>query len=137
MVHHKWKLRPRSPRAYALLKRRAKLDHICPKCKNEWDEKTRKCNGPCRDKYKLRYLKRATEGSHSSKEWMAILIRYSHQCAQCGSLNKITKDHIIPISKGGTNYAYNLQPLCHSCNAIKGNRSSTRLMPFQLSQRFR
>lgn len=33
-----------------------------------------------------------------------------------------TKDHIVPISRGGTNEPGNLQPACRECNASKHNR---------------
>jgi 5-methylcytosine-specific restriction endonuclease McrA len=47
-------------------------------------------------------------------------------CQMCGKeLTKetVTIDHILPVSKGGTNTIENLQPLCRSCNGKKGNRS--------------
>lgn len=33
----------------------------------------------------------------------------------------MTMDHIIPSSKGGTNYLDNLQPLCYPCNILKSD----------------
>lgn len=30
-------------------------------------------------------------------------------------------DHVIPITKGGTNWPANLKPICRSCNAKKSN----------------
>jgi 5-methylcytosine-specific restriction endonuclease McrA len=46
-------------------------------------------------------------------------------CQLCGKIldeSTTTIDHVIPVSKGGTNVIENLQPLCRNCNAKKGNR---------------
>lgn len=34
---------------------------------------------------------------------------------------RMTLDHIIPKSRGGQNWTYNLQVACHECNSKKGN----------------
>lgn len=62
----------------------------------------------------------------TSKEWLDILEEYNYKCAYCDVEfeveNMPTKDHIIPISKGGHNIKENIVPACRSCNAKKHNK---------------
>jgi 5-methylcytosine-specific restriction endonuclease McrA len=32
---------------------------------------------------------------------------------------KLTEDHVVPLSYGGTDFVENIQPLCGSCNSKK------------------
>lgn len=57
--------------------------------------------------------------SHTSGEWELLKTQYGFMCAACGKSKNLTKDHIIPISKGGTDKIENIQPLCQSCNSKK------------------
>ena len=43
------------------------------------------------------------------------------RCAKCGSREKLEYDHIVPISKGGSNTARNIELLCEKCNRSKSN----------------
>ena len=46
-------------------------------------------------------------------------------CVACGSTERITIDHIIPIARGGAHSIGNLQPLCKSCNSSKIDKTMT------------
>lgn len=62
----------------------------------------------------------------TAQEWVDILKEYKFKCAYCGKeftlFDKATKDHVIPISKGGNNTKENVVPACQSCNSKKGDR---------------
>jgi len=50
------------------------------------------------------------------------------RCIMCGKKEpeiKLSIDHIIPLSKRGTNDMANIQPLCRSCNSRKNNKVIT------------
>lgn len=60
------------------------------------------------------------EGSHTLKEWLLLKKQYGNMCVYCQKTEvKLTQDHIIPLSKGGSDYIENMQPLCFSCNSSK------------------
>jgi hypothetical protein len=48
-------------------------------------------------------------------------------CCYCGDLivfsAKMTKEHIVPLSKGGNNRAENKTHCCKTCNGMRGNLS--------------
>jgi 5-methylcytosine-specific restriction endonuclease McrA len=76
------------------------------------------------EKARRRTLMAGASGSHAKAEAKAILTAQKHLCANpyCRSfLAKGNKhlDHIMPLSRGGSNYASNLQWLCVSCNTGK------------------
>ena len=76
-----------------------------------------KCN-------KRRALKMNAAGSHTLADWLEILKAANGECQMCmGTGIKLTKYHIIPLSKGGTYDRGNLQTLCQPCNSSKGNRT--------------
>jgi len=79
---------------------------------------------------KRRCAERFVEGYFTKEEWEEKKRTSFFKCVLCGEseLNvKLTIDHIIPISRGGTNYISNIQPLCGSCNSKKHNKLPTKL----------
>lgn len=50
------------------------------------------------------------------------LAYYGHRCWMCGSPERITVDHVKPLSKGGAHMLCNLRPACDDCNTRKGAR---------------
>lgn len=50
-----------------------------------------------------------------------IIVRYGSNCVSCGIIAD-SIDHVVPISKGGTNDIENLRPMCRSCNSRKKDR---------------
>lgn len=44
------------------------------------------------------------------------------KCVDCGSRENLEYDHIVPVSRGGSNTARNVELLCEVCNREKGNR---------------
>ena len=75
---------------------------------------------------------KGAEGSCSAAEWQEILDFYGNKCLRCEKLAAdctLTQDHVIPVSKGGSHWPENLQPLCRPCNSAKGARNSTDYRP--------
>lgn len=62
-------------------------------------------------------------GTHTTREWLQLVLYCEERCVSCGLQGlKLTKDHIIPVSLGGSDRIDNLQPLCQPCNSAKHNK---------------
>lgn len=61
----------------------------------------------------------ANGGSHTQAEWNALCLKHGNRCLCCGEQKPLTKDHVVPVTKGGTDDITNLQPLCRRCNSHK------------------
>lgn len=66
-------------------------------------------------------------GSHTYNDIENILIFQKNKCVICkvSIKKKYHVDHVIPLSRGGSNDKDNIQLLCPSCNMSKGAKEQT------------
>ena len=65
-------------------------------------------------------------GSFTEIEFWVVCINQGWRCTGCDcSINKktATRDHIVPLSKGGSDFIKNIQAMCLRCNCRKGTRN--------------
>lgn len=77
-------------------------------------------------------LRRAVRARSDRADSREVFERDGWRCQLCGRRVRLTKgpraarravvDHIVPLSRGGTDTYDNVQAACHACNAAKSAR---------------
>ena len=94
----------------------------CKECYNI----SRKINKKKLSKF-LNNIKHRTgeENGYSFKDWKDTVLYFRGECAYCGRKQsrsvKFTRDHVVPVSKGGLTVKRNIVPACERCNSSKSN----------------
>ena len=70
------------------------------------------------DQADLDALRAAARRKHGA----AVRERDSHKCVYCDAVEDLTLDHVVPLSRGGSNEVGNLVTACRTCNSSKGAR---------------
>ena len=65
------------------------------------------------------------ENEYSFEDWKDAMLYFRGRCAFCGRKQsrsvKLTRDHVIPVSKGGKTIRENIISACKRCNSSKSD----------------
>ena len=67
------------------------------------------------------YNRRARLGDLTAAQWQGILEYFNFKCAYCDSTERLSMEHIQPVSKGGALTKTNIIVACQHCNSSRGN----------------
>ena len=74
----------------------------------------------------------------SKKQKLDVYERDGYKCQLCGrdmdytaEYSSFSVDHIMPLSRGGTNESDNLQTCCKSCNSRKGTKTTEEYIQYK------
>lgn len=76
-------------------------------------------------KYQTQYEKRRARKNNSpfndftGDDWLSCLKAFDNSCAYCGAVGDLERDHVIPMSNGGSHTKSNVVPCCVTCNRRK------------------
>ena len=81
---------------------------------------------------RLRLVRLKAGGKYSHQDARKLIVAAGNKCPECEhemlpwiTGRYPTVDHIVPVSKGGSNDISNLRVICNRCNAKRGNRCQT------------
>jgi 5-methylcytosine-specific restriction endonuclease McrA len=67
-----------------------------------------------------RAAKNTSKGHFTVEEFDALCSTYSYACLSCGATDRVLEaDHVVPLTRGGSDEINNIQPLCGECNRRK------------------
>ena len=73
-------------------------------------------------------------GTYTHEQWLSCLTTYGHRCGYCGCDGRLTRDHDVPLSRGGSNDISNIVPACGRCNSSKRNLTAEEFRKWRVER---
>lgn len=109
---------------YKILNGKYADDEIKEKIKAEfvWIEAKRQQSAEKIAKKAYSQRRRSQFANNYDQLMLSLIHRDGYKCAVCGAIEDLSIDHIIPLSKGGSDEIDNLRILCRTHNSAKGDK---------------
>lgn len=88
-----------------------------------WQKHYRKENSEQYSKYRRNRTARKKNASGDGVMLSELIQTHGSSCYLCNKNSATDIEHLIPLSRGGTNHVDNLRPACRSCNSKKGTKT--------------
>lgn len=79
---------------------------------------------------KRRALKLSCETNINLEQWERKMREWNYLCAYCGLEEKLTMEHVVPLSRGGKDGESNIVPSCLSCNSKKHTKTAEEFFSY-------
>jgi len=70
----------------------------------------------------------ATVYEFTERDWRRIVERQRGECHYCGARTTLTKEHLVPLCRGGSHSVGNIVAACMDCNARKHTRTRSEFL---------
>lgn len=65
------------------------------------------------------------------RDWLRIVERQRGECHYCGNRTVLTKEHLIPLCRGGSHSVGNIVAACMDCNARKHDKTRSEFIAWR------
>ena len=69
------------------------------------------------------------EGEHTREQWLNVVCSQQNKCFDCDATVPLTRGHLVPLSRGGSDWITNIVAQCRPCNSRQATKIHSSLLP--------
>lgn len=81
--------------------------------------------------YRRRARAASAPGHRTDEQTKSRWLYHGNKCIYCGSTENLTDEHLIPLSRGGSDWPANIAPSCKSCNCSKNTKTHLEFLKWK------